>query len=80
MKFTTTKYCVSFSQNDYLKKEQIGHIRALLTALKEQEKELEKIEQVTRDDVETAMKDKWQFIKDQEKLIKGELHLIQVLD
>ncbi|XP_066478618.1 coiled-coil domain-containing protein 83 [Tiliqua scincoides] len=57
-------------RNQHLKQEQIGHIRALLTALKEQEKQLENVEQVTRDDVETAMKDKWQFIKDQEKLIK----------
>ncbi|KAJ6664871.1 hypothetical protein lerEdw1_005843 [Lerista edwardsae] len=57
-------------RNQHLKAEQIGHIRALLTALKEQEKELEKVDQITRDDVETAMKDKWQFIKDQERLIK----------
>ncbi|KAL7983222.1 hypothetical protein Chor_000098 [Crotalus horridus] len=38
--------------------------------MKEQEKELEKIEIVTRDDVEKAMMAKWQYIKDQEKLIR----------
>ncbi|XP_042312924.1 coiled-coil domain-containing protein 83 [Sceloporus undulatus] len=57
-------------RNQHLKDEQIGHIRALFLSLKEQEKELEKIEIVTRDDVEKAMKDKWQYVKDQEKLIK----------
>ncbi|XP_015283216.1 PREDICTED: coiled-coil domain-containing protein 83 [Gekko japonicus] len=57
-------------RNQNLKAEQTGHLRALLTTLKEQEKELEKLEVVTRDDVEKAMKDKWQYIKDQEKLIK----------
>ncbi|XP_060090983.1 coiled-coil domain-containing protein 83 [Heteronotia binoei] len=57
-------------RNRNLKTEQTGNIRALLAALKEQEKELEKLEVVTRDDVEKAMKDKWQYIKDQEKLIK----------
>ncbi|XP_053161401.1 coiled-coil domain-containing protein 83 [Hemicordylus capensis] len=57
-------------RNQHLKEEQIGHIRALLINLKEQEKELEKVEVVTRDDVEKAMKDKWQYVKDQEKLIK----------
>ncbi|XP_048349222.1 coiled-coil domain-containing protein 83 [Sphaerodactylus townsendi] len=57
-------------RNEDLKAEQAGHIRALLATLKEQEKELEKIEVVTRDDVEKAMKEKWQYIKDQEKLIK----------
>ncbi|KAH0625226.1 hypothetical protein JD844_033519 [Phrynosoma platyrhinos] len=48
--------------------------------LKEQEKELEKIEIVTRDDVEKAMKDKWQYVKDQEKLIKDmrcQIHYVE---
>ncbi|XP_020665092.3 coiled-coil domain-containing protein 83 [Pogona vitticeps] len=67
-------------RNQHLKEEQIGHIRALFTSLKEQEKELEKIEIVTRDDVEKAMKDKWQYVKDQEKLIKdmrSQIHYIE---
>uniref|UniRef100_A0A8D2IPD1 Coiled-coil domain containing 83 n=1 Tax=Varanus komodoensis TaxID=61221 RepID=A0A8D2IPD1_VARKO len=66
--------------NQHLKEEQIGHIRALLTSLKEQEKELEKIEIVTRDDVEKAMKEKWQYVKDQDKLIKDvrlQIHYVE---
>ncbi|XP_061484892.1 coiled-coil domain-containing protein 83 isoform X2 [Rhineura floridana] len=67
-------------RNQHLKEEQISHIRALLSSLKEQEKALEKIEIVTRDDVEKAMKDKWQYVKDQEKLIKDmrcQIHYIE---
>ncbi|KAL8191191.1 UNVERIFIED_CONTAM: hypothetical protein K2H54_069248 [Gekko kuhli] len=62
-------------RNKNLKAEQTGHLRALLATLKEQEQQLEKLEVVTRDDVEKAMKDKWQYIKDQEKLIKGKLYI-----
>ncbi|XP_058041661.1 coiled-coil domain-containing protein 83 isoform X1 [Ahaetulla prasina] len=67
-------------RNQQLKFEQIEHIRALLTALKEQEKELEKIEIITRDDVEKAMMAKWQYIKDQEKLIRDmrfQIHYVE---
>uniref|UniRef100_A0A8C3RXC6 Coiled-coil domain containing 83 n=1 Tax=Chelydra serpentina TaxID=8475 RepID=A0A8C3RXC6_CHESE len=53
-------------QNDYLKEEQLGHIRSLLSNLKTQEKELEQKEVVTRDDVEAAMREKWQYVRDQE--------------
>ncbi|XP_077783099.1 coiled-coil domain-containing protein 83 [Podarcis muralis] len=57
-------------RNQQLKNEQTSHIRALLVALKEQEEALAKVEVVTRDDVEKAMKEKWQYVRDQEKLIK----------
>nr|XP_056714058.1 coiled-coil domain-containing protein 83 [Euleptes europaea] len=57
-------------RNKSLKAEQTGNVRALLATLREQEKELEKVGVVTRDDVDKAMKDKWQYIKDQEKRIK----------
>ncbi|KAM3837518.1 LOW QUALITY PROTEIN: coiled-coil domain-containing protein 83 [Vipera latastei] len=70
----------SKERNQQLKFEQIEHIRALLTKLKEQEKELEKIEIVTRDDVEKAMMAKWQYIKDQEKLIRDtrfQIHYVE---
>ncbi|XP_008169078.2 coiled-coil domain-containing protein 83 isoform X2 [Chrysemys picta bellii] len=60
-------------RNDYLKEEQLGHIRSLLSNLKIQDKELEQKEVVTRDDVEAAMREKWQYVKDQELLLK-ELH------
>uniref|UniRef100_A0A670HTR5 Coiled-coil domain containing 83 n=1 Tax=Podarcis muralis TaxID=64176 RepID=A0A670HTR5_PODMU len=61
---------VRFKNNQQLKNEQTSHIRALLVALKEQEEALAKVEVVTRDDVEKAMKEKWQYVRDQEKLIK----------
>ncbi|XP_062830411.1 coiled-coil domain-containing protein 83 [Anolis carolinensis] len=67
-------------RNQYLQQEQIENIRALFIALKEQEKELEKIEIVTRDDVEEAMKDKWQYVKDQEKLIKDMRYQIHYVE
>ncbi|KAK9402544.1 coiled-coil domain-containing protein 83, partial [Crotalus adamanteus] len=70
----------SKERNQHLKSEQIEHIRALLANLKEQEKELEKIEIVTRDDVEKAMMAKWQYIKDQEKLIRDtrfQIHYVE---
>ncbi|XP_034262353.1 coiled-coil domain-containing protein 83 isoform X2 [Pantherophis guttatus] len=70
----------SKERNQQLKYEQIEHIRALLAALKEQEKELEKVEIVTRDDVEKAMMAKWQYIKDQEKLIRDmrfQIHYVE---
>ncbi|XP_032076142.1 coiled-coil domain-containing protein 83 [Thamnophis elegans] len=70
----------SKERNQQLKSEQIEHIRALLAALKEQEKELENIEIVTRDDVEKAMMSKWQYIKDQEKLIRDmrfQIHYVE---
>ncbi|KAM9169744.1 coiled-coil domain-containing protein 83 isoform 2-T2 [Pangshura tecta] len=57
-------------RNDYLKEEQLGHIRSLLSNLKTQEKELEQKEVVTRDDVEAAMREKWQYFRDQEVLLK----------
>ncbi|XP_067424869.1 coiled-coil domain-containing protein 83 isoform X1 [Emydura macquarii macquarii] len=57
-------------RNDCLKEEQLGHIRTLLSSLKTQEKELEQKEILTRDDVEVAMKEKWQYIRDQEMLLK----------
>ncbi|XP_075775528.1 coiled-coil domain-containing protein 83 [Pelodiscus sinensis] len=57
-------------RNDCLKAEQLGHIRDLLSDLKIQEKELEQKETVTRDDVEAAMREKWQYVRDQEMLLK----------
>ncbi|XP_038243610.1 coiled-coil domain-containing protein 83 isoform X3 [Dermochelys coriacea] len=57
-------------RNDYLKEEQLGHICSLLSNLKTQDKELEQKEVVTRDDVEAAMREKWQYFRDQEILLK----------
>lgn len=64
--------CWWFSwQNQRLKDEQIWHIRNLLKELSEEKSEGSKI--VSREDVETAMKEKWQFERDQEQNLKGDL-------
>ncbi|XP_045037988.1 coiled-coil domain-containing protein 83 isoform X2 [Desmodus rotundus] len=55
-------------RNQRLKDEQIWHIRNLLKELSEEKSEGSKI--VSREDVETAMKEKWQFERDQEQNLK----------
>ncbi|KAM5224924.1 coiled-coil domain-containing protein 83 [Hipposideros larvatus] len=56
-------------RNRRLKDEQIWHIRDLLKELSEEDK-LEGETVVTRKDVETAMKEKWKFERDQEQNLK----------
>nr|KAF6437152.1 coiled-coil domain containing 83 [Molossus molossus] len=58
-------------RNRRLKDEQIWHIRHLLKELSEEKSEGSNI--VTREDVETAMKEKWKFERDQEQNLKGDL-------
>ncbi|XP_074757701.1 coiled-coil domain-containing protein 83 [Athene noctua] len=60
-------------RNDRLKEEQQAHIRRILRQMKEEEKEQDEKEVVTRDDVEESLKAKWQYVKDQEQLLK-DLH------
>nr|KAF6437153.1 coiled-coil domain containing 83 [Molossus molossus] len=55
-------------RNRRLKDEQIWHIRHLLKELSEEKSEGSNI--VTREDVETAMKEKWKFERDQEQNLK----------
>ncbi|XP_058162108.1 coiled-coil domain-containing protein 83 isoform X2 [Dasypus novemcinctus] len=55
-------------RNKRLKDEQIWHIRNLLKELSEEKSEEVKV--VTREEVEEAMKEKWQFERDQEKNLK----------
>ncbi|XP_035884606.1 coiled-coil domain-containing protein 83 isoform X2 [Phyllostomus discolor] len=55
-------------RNRRLKDEQIWHIRNLLKELSEEKSEKSKV--VSREDVETAMKEKWQFERDQEQNLK----------
>ncbi|XP_036313038.1 coiled-coil domain-containing protein 83-like, partial [Pipistrellus kuhlii] len=57
----------SQDRNGRLKDEQIWHIRNLLKELSEEKAEGLK---VTREDVETAMKEKWKFERDQEQNLK----------
>ncbi|XP_026714608.1 coiled-coil domain-containing protein 83 isoform X2 [Athene cunicularia] len=60
-------------RNDRLKEEQQEHIRRILRQMKEEEKEQDEKQVVTRDDVEESLKAKWQYVKDQEQLLK-DLH------
>ncbi|XP_006926737.1 coiled-coil domain-containing protein 83 [Pteropus alecto] len=55
-------------RNRHLKDEQIWHIRNLLKELSEERSE--GVTVVTRKDVETAMKEKWKFERDQEQNLK----------
>ncbi|XP_019595120.2 coiled-coil domain-containing protein 83 [Rhinolophus sinicus] len=55
-------------RNRHLKNEQTWHIRDLLKELSEDK--LEGLTVVTRNDVETAMKEKWKFERDQEQNLK----------
>ncbi|KAM6099722.1 coiled-coil domain-containing protein 83 isoform 2-T2 [Theristicus caerulescens] len=57
-------------RNDLLKEEQQAHIRRILTQIEEVEKEQDEKEVVTREDVEEALKAKWQYVKDKEQLLK----------
>ncbi|XP_074839867.1 coiled-coil domain-containing protein 83 isoform X2 [Carettochelys insculpta] len=70
LKQLTEKNKKYHERNNHLKEEQLGHIRNLLSDLETQEKELEEKEVVTRDDVEAAMREKWQYVRDQEMLLK----------
>uniref|UniRef100_G1P5W0 Coiled-coil domain containing 83 n=1 Tax=Myotis lucifugus TaxID=59463 RepID=G1P5W0_MYOLU len=62
----------SHDRNGRLKDEQIWHIRNLLKELSEEKSEGLK---VTREDVETAMKEKWKFERDQEQNLKADMRL-----
>ncbi|XP_019385937.1 PREDICTED: coiled-coil domain-containing protein 83 [Crocodylus porosus] len=57
-------------RNKQLKEEELGYIKDLLNDLKKHEKLLEEKEVVTRDDVEEAMREQCQYIRDQEQLLK----------
>ncbi|XP_035185650.1 coiled-coil domain-containing protein 83 isoform X2 [Oxyura jamaicensis] len=57
-------------RNDHLKEEQQAHIRRILRETEEKEKEQDKKEVVTRDDVEESLQATWQYTKDKEQLLK----------
>ncbi|XP_038617874.1 coiled-coil domain-containing protein 83 isoform X2 [Tachyglossus aculeatus] len=54
-------------RNERLKKEQLWHIKNLLSEMREQDKKSEQEPTVTRGEIEEAMKEKWRFVKDQER-------------
>ncbi|KAM9246904.1 coiled-coil domain-containing protein 83 [Leptosomus discolor] len=60
-------------RNHRLKEEQQAHVRHILKQIEEEEKEQDEKEVVTRDDVEEALKAKWQYVADKEQLLK-DLH------
>ncbi|XP_048216590.1 coiled-coil domain-containing protein 83 [Perognathus longimembris pacificus] len=55
-------------RNGRLKEEQLWHLRNILKERSEERED--KLSPVTREDVEEAMKEKWQFERDQEKCLK----------
>ncbi|XP_075706057.1 coiled-coil domain-containing protein 83 [Rhinoderma darwinii] len=57
-------------RNQRLKAEQSGHIKELLSEAKTQEKELEKKEVVNREQVDEAIKEKWEYIRQEEILFE----------
>ncbi|XP_052526220.1 coiled-coil domain-containing protein 83 isoform X2 [Tympanuchus pallidicinctus] len=57
-------------RNDNLKEKQQAHIRRILRRIEEKEREKDAKEVVTRDDVEELLKDKWQYAKDKEQILK----------
>jgi hypothetical protein len=63
--------CWFLWQNRRLKEEQNWHIKNLIKELKE--KNLDEAPIVTREEVEEAMKEKWEFERQQEASLKGEL-------
>uniref|UniRef100_G1NQR3 Coiled-coil domain containing 83 n=1 Tax=Meleagris gallopavo TaxID=9103 RepID=G1NQR3_MELGA len=67
-------------RNDNLKEEQQAHIRRILRRIEEKEKEKDSKEVVTRDDVEESLKDKWQYAKDKEQILKDLLFQTEETD
>nr|XP_021154484.1 coiled-coil domain-containing protein 83 isoform X2 [Columba livia] len=57
-------------RNDLLKEKQQAQIRRILRHLEEEEKKREEKEVVTRDDVEESLKATWQYVRDEEQLLK----------
>ncbi|XP_048796176.1 coiled-coil domain-containing protein 83 [Lagopus muta] len=67
-------------RNDNLKEEQQAHIRRILRRIEEKEQEKDAKEVVTRDDVEESLKDKWQYAKDKEQILKDLLFQTEETD
>ncbi|OPJ74671.1 coiled-coil domain-containing protein 83 isoform B [Patagioenas fasciata monilis] len=57
-------------RNYLLKEKQQAQIRRILRHLEEEEKKREEKEVVTRDDVEESLKATWQYVRDEEQLLK----------
>ncbi|XP_063287200.1 coiled-coil domain-containing protein 83 [Pelobates fuscus] len=57
-------------RNERLKAEQLGHIKNLMKEAKAQEQELAKKEVVNREQVELEIKNKWEYIREQERMLE----------
>ncbi|XP_014797030.1 PREDICTED: coiled-coil domain-containing protein 83 isoform X1 [Calidris pugnax] len=60
-------------RNDLMKKEQQARLRRTLGQIEEEEEKRDGKEVVTREDVEESLKEVWQYVKDEEHLLK-DLH------
>ncbi|MGH0155324.1 UNVERIFIED_CONTAM: hypothetical protein FKN15_029322 [Acipenser sinensis] len=60
-----------YNQREHLKEEQLGHIQTLLKQAKDQERELEHKEVVSKEQVEQALQDHWELEKTKEREIEG---------
>lgn len=67
-------------RNERLKGEQLGHIKDLVREAKAQEKELAKKEIVNREQVDLEIKEKWDYIREKEKLLEELLSEINRLE
>uniref|UniRef100_A0A8C5LUT5 Coiled-coil domain-containing protein 83 n=1 Tax=Leptobrachium leishanense TaxID=445787 RepID=A0A8C5LUT5_9ANUR len=57
-------------RNERLKAEQLGHIKDLLREAKAQEKELAKKETVNGEQVDAEIREKWEYIREKERLFE----------
>ncbi|XP_075280299.1 coiled-coil domain-containing protein 83 isoform X2 [Opisthocomus hoazin] len=64
-------------RDNILKEEQQAHIRRILRQIEEEEKQQDEKEVVTRDDVEESLKALWQYVRDEEQLLKDLLSQIE---
>ncbi|XP_030055618.1 coiled-coil domain-containing protein 83 [Microcaecilia unicolor] len=67
-------------RNERLKAEQLGYIKNILIETKEQERELAKKEVVNGEQVDEAIKEKWEFIRNNEQILEDLRSQVNDLD
>ncbi|XP_029458119.1 coiled-coil domain-containing protein 83 [Rhinatrema bivittatum] len=67
-------------RNERLKEEQMGYIRNILNEAKERDKELAKKEVVKGEEVDEAIREKWEFIRNNEQLLEDLRSQVHDLD
>ncbi|XP_041438781.1 coiled-coil domain-containing protein 83 isoform X2 [Xenopus laevis] len=58
-------------RNDHLKGEQTGHVKTLLNEAKAQEKDLANKEVINREQVDAAIREKWEKCRQMEEMLEG---------